>query len=486
MNFPLSFEPRRRAVRGFSLVELVVAVGALATITGLGLVSVRQAGAGARQHALQSDINRLNAAVRVYLAHGGSLPVEVPAEAVLARLKTKPTNSSERTVVGVGGPFLDERLAGIPIAKPGKPRAVWNSNTQRFVLRHIGAGFRAFTLEAPVSEVPVREPRATAQAFASHGTWVWDYQEAPSQPSAPRPVDRVSSQAGSPRLPALTASLPSPLLSPVPSLPPGFHPLKNFPLTVTLSNPNPPGSAQLFYALNDEPWAPYIEGSPLSLPPEPLSTRLRAYAAATEAMTATGRTDSPSSETLYHTLFFQGRPTALFHTPTASTALVSNLAGNQMKPSFEWGRLANGFSRGNSMRFTPAADFTVEPDEEFKLGELHYHNGTVIAGTSATNVTLRIGLNLRTPESREEIDFNLRLISTPNQHQNEDADADSIWISTPAHPWPTQIHGQTFYLQLRFGAVSDHGFTTLDEFHVHEDKTATSAVYATLTTRPTP
>jgi hypothetical protein len=65
-----------------------------------------------------------------------------------------------------------------------------------------------------------------------------------------------------------------------------------------------------------------------------------------------------------------------------------------------------------------------------------------------------------------------------------DEDADFVWIPSLASRFTAQVQGQTFYLQLRFGNSTANGFTTIDEFHVHENKSATGAIYGKFTTNP--
>ena len=136
------------------------------------------------------------------------------------------------------------------------------------------------------------------------------------------------------------------------------------------------------------------------------------------------------------------------------------------------------------MTFTPAANYTVVPDQEFKIGDLYYYNGTVVSGTSATGVKLRVGLNFTVPERAETFEFDFRLYSTINRGVSLNDDADFVWIPTLASQLTAQVQGQTFYLQLRFGNSTANGFTTIDEFHVHENNSATGAIYGKFTTNP--
>jgi hypothetical protein len=81
-------------------------------------------------------------------------------------------------------------------------------------------------------------------------------------------------------------------------------------------------------------------------------------------------------------------------------------------------------------------------------------------------------------------EFDFRLLSTVNRGVSADEDADAVWIPTLASQMTSRVQGQTFYLQLRFGNSTRHGFTTIDEFHVHENKSATVSIYGKFTTNP--
>jgi len=481
MNSSLSSSKSHRTAKGFSLVETLVMVGAIAATTGVGVVAVQHTREATQANKLESDVARLNSAVRAYLLNGGALPADADAETVLARLKMKPIASSAKALVGVGGPFIDERITGVTATGTAATvRATWNATAQRFVLVTSGDGYRAFNLTGAVGTAAT-ETRSTAQKFASRDAWVWDYDSTATVAAVAKPAEMMTSE---PELAVQTPQgQPGPrrLLQPEYSIPTGLYPYANFPLGVTLTNPNPTGSSSLFYSLNNGPWVPYAEGTPLNLPTETLTSSLRTYAA---ARNSEAFNDSSSVENLYKTIFFRGATTGVFHSPLGESTMVSNLGGGATNPTFNWGKIASGYTKSNSMTFTPASNYTVVPDQEFKIGDLSYYNGTVVSGTSATGVKLRVGLNFTVPERTEQFEFDFRLYSTINKGVSLDEDADFVWIPTLASQLTAQVQGQTFYLQLRFGNSTSNGFTTIDEFHVHENKSATGAIYGKFTTNP--
>lgn len=481
INSSLPAPKSRLTSKGFSLVEVLVLMGAIATTTGIGVVAVQHTREAAQEHKLESDVGRLNTAVRAYLLNGGSLPADADGSSVLARLKSKPTSGAAKALVGVGGPFIDERISGVAASGTGTVRATWNATSQRFALATTGAGYSAFTLNGPILTTVGTETRSTAQKFASQDAWVWDYDSTEKVTVADKPDDAAT---GAPDLIAFTPQgRPGPrvLVQPEYSIPAGLYPYAKFPMQVTLNNPNPAGSSRLFYSLNNGGWLPYTEGERLSLPIETLDSTLRTYAAANNSE---AWNDSSSTENIYKTIFFRGGTAGVFHDPIGTSAMVTNLTKGKTDPTFTWGKIASGYKKSNSMTFTPAANYTVVPDQEFKIGDLYYYNGTVVSGTSSTGVKLRVGLNFTVPSRTEQFEFDFRLFSTVNNNVDADADADFVWIPTLASQLTAQVQGQTFYLQLRFGNSSTNGFTTIDEFHVHENKSATGAIYGKFTTNP--
>ena len=472
----------RGRAAGFSLVEILVVLGALATTTGIGLVAVQRSKEASDERKLANDVGRLNDAVRTYLMNGGTVPAEADAASVLARLKTKATAASGKAVVGMTGPFIDERIDGVSVpSAEGSIRATWNAGSQRFELSTRGAGYSSFHLHGAVGGTET-ETRSTAQKFAVRDSWVWDFESDEDDLASAKPAEVMTSLPDSFSPAPQGQPGPRRLVQPEFSVPGGLYAYESLPSGIVLNNPNPAGSSMVFYSLNNGAWVPYATGTPLNLPLGVLTSSLRTYAA---ALDTDSWNDSSSAENLYKTIFFRGDTTGVFHHPLGEASLVSNLSGSATNETFSWGRIASGYTRSNSMTFTPASNYTVLPEQEFKIGDLYYYNGTVVSGTSATGVTLRVGLNFTVPERVETFEFDLRLLSTVNRGVSADADADYVWIPTLASQFTAQVQGQTFYLQLRFGNSSANGFTTIDEFHVHENQSATGAIYGKFTTNPT-
>lgn len=180
-------------------------------------------------------------------------------------------------------------------------------------------------------------------------------------------------------------------------------------------------------------------------------------------------------------------PEGDFHDPVGDVLLVTNLKPGEYNEKFEWGSPAVGVAEGkpNSLKFKKDAKFSVEPEEEFELGEITYYNGSTYSGTNATTVQLRFDLDFDVPKTVQKFDFTLKLLSTPNiATQTDDQNADYVWIPQLTSKFSTTIQGQLFYSQLRFGSPQKNGYALIDEFHVHEAKSATGKIYGKLTTTP--
>ncbi|MDB6069855.1 MAG: hypothetical protein JWL81_1026, partial [Verrucomicrobiales bacterium] len=202
----------------------------------------------------------------------------------------------------------------------------------------------------------------------------------------------------------------------------------------------------------------------------------------------------------YETIFFGGSSTGAFKNPIGDPGMVTNLTATSSSPTFTRGSPATsmGFYQPNSLSFTGKALPTIAPEELFELGTLTYFNGSVWTGTMANSVVLNVTLNLTTPGVVENLAFKFNLLSTvntkadkkENRHNDEteeemdDDDADYVYIPDVSTRFNTTIKGQVFYLILSFGEHDSNGFTTIDTFHTHENKTMSGKIYGRFTTTP--
>ncbi len=474
---------RLGAVAAFSLVEILASVATVATMATVGVTVVSKARQASAETALERDVRVLNEAVAQYLGNGGSLAEAKDAAAVVAKLKTTVSAADAKRLVGQAGPFVDTRLAlRTTKAAAGEPRAVWDAAVARFVIRTRGAGVSEFYTDASLSgQKPVTEKRETAQQFAKDDAWVWDPGVSADAVTGAAPSDSDTEPTVAVRYPAQAPATPTLLQPPTLSRPAGLYDYTDYPLPIVLTNPNPPGSSRLVYRIDDGPWTSYTDGATISVPKDKLDSTVTAFALPVDGELFT---ESEFASALYQTIFFKGVTDGDFSKPKGDPGLVTNLTSNKKGSYFSWGTPSEKKEDPNWLQFSPAGGFAVLPEQEFKIGEIKYYNGTTFAGTNATSVELDVLLNMEVPKLVEKLEFTLKLLSTPNYGWNKDQDADFVWIPTLSSKFSTTVQGQTFYLQLRFGSSTGNGFTTIDEFHVREDKTATGAIYGKLTTKP--
>jgi hypothetical protein len=151
-------------------------------------------------------------------------------------------------------------------------RAYWSPADQRFILAQTGpAGIKGFTLDS--SAIPKDLASTTAKTpllYAENSSWIWDYKDAaPSLNPGPSVVN-VGEVADTVPVPPTGSVGPgfsssTPLLTPGFSVASGSFPISSFNLPLTLTNPNPAGSSDLFYSIDFGPWQAYT--APLSVKP---------------------------------------------------------------------------------------------------------------------------------------------------------------------------------------------------------------------------
>lgn len=265
------------AAHAFTLVELLIVVATIGILAGGAYAVIRSMQEGARVSKLESDVAAINRALKVYRISGGTLPGNSAApQDVLDKLKKSATLSR---MPGLSGRMIDPRLEAVPQtsdqAASGDERAIWDGDTGQFITATTGAnGIEEFKLDDLLStkdystedRTPTFQP---SQATTSH--WVWDY------------TDRLAASAGtvSGSVPTtVNASTPPPvapsavpLTAPVLSPSGGAYDLSQFKLSVTISNPNPPGTSIVKYSLNGGTSQIYLGQSITVSPTDSISTQ---------------------------------------------------------------------------------------------------------------------------------------------------------------------------------------------------------------------
>lgn len=174
----------RTAPRGFSFVELIIAIVGMALLASVAITLLSNSRTGTVTTKLRTDVLRLNQIISMYLADGGSLDGLNTPEAVLAKLKTvRPDADAKRQVGVLTGRSVDIRLVPRMVTDREKastnPRAVWNATAKRFDIstKTGDAGVADFVLDDSLAAVnfPTESRSQTALLYndAKTNGWVW-------------------------------------------------------------------------------------------------------------------------------------------------------------------------------------------------------------------------------------------------------------------------------------------------------------------------
>ena len=300
-----------RCERAISLVEVMIAVLVLGTVASIGFGVYGNFVKTSRETKAQSDVATLNRAVTLYLASGGEIDADTPAEEVIRKLKSREVHELEKYQVGLTGSKIDSRLSPV-LVKPddeGNPgtRIRWDPEARRFEFQSdiTGPGIAYFDLnDSAIPETIEESFDDGVFSYARESTWIWDYEEKTPASSATGPTVFATTPVPTPPLPvpatSPSSSPPPPpptpggrLDPPVFSIAGGTYPLNAFQLALTLTNPNPAGAGRIFHRLNaSSSWTEYTEGAPLSLPPNII---VDAYVAAVDS----SHEDSIASGNIY-------------------------------------------------------------------------------------------------------------------------------------------------------------------------------------------
>ncbi len=311
-----------RRDQAFTLVEILLVMAAVAILSGAAIVAVGNARESTRVGKLESDVATINAAIQAYLVNGGSLPVSATPQQILARLKTTADATSAPTIPGLRGSFVDRRLttdmqtAGE--AGTTQTRALWDGANRRFVIMASGAaGVKNFRLDDTIGGNDFGTETRTPPLKVADDGWVWDYADVSGGTPA-GPGGAPGTTTVTPGTPP-TAPTAQQLAAPAFSQTGGSFALINFDFPLTLSNPNPPGTSQIFFTVNGGPFALY-QGQTLTVTP---TTAITAYAATSDPDRWT------DSNIAAHT--YQATPVALsisLNVPVATLTYAQ--AGGQM------------------------------------------------------------------------------------------------------------------------------------------------------------
>lgn len=171
-------------IGGFTMIEVLAALGVLAAIGAVGFVAISNTKTKADDSKLASDVASINRSIQIFQSSGGSLAGLTGGDDgqgshndVLTKLKTQ-ANSS---ILGVKSSTLDARVYAAyqtsAEAATSSSRAVWNAAQSRFqVVTSGSAGVKEFRLnEDLASSAPATDNTRVAVKTTSAGNgWVWD------------------------------------------------------------------------------------------------------------------------------------------------------------------------------------------------------------------------------------------------------------------------------------------------------------------------
>lgn len=256
---------------GFSLVEVLISVAAIAALAGGALLMISGSIKSAREQKLATDVVTINAALVTFIANGGDLSDANTAAEVIERIKTRAEEDQIDQMVGLRSGFLDPRVTVVDQdateAESTAARAYWNPNKKRFVVKYNGAvGIKEFVLdESKADALETEHQRKTTVKFSNRDddTWVWEYAEH-GMAVAPGPMDLtpVGTVVTGLGLPVVESAVP--LNPPTVSVPGDTYPIADYDgLEVTLEDPNPAGVSELFYSVVPGVWEKYVDPIPI-------------------------------------------------------------------------------------------------------------------------------------------------------------------------------------------------------------------------------
>ncbi len=472
MHSPLS--PNRSRRRGIALTELLLAVSVLGVMTGVAVNVFPGLRASADAGRLEKDVKTLNLAVTTYLNSGGQIPANATPDTILAKLKSSPTATTAKTLVGLKGSMLDMRLKGKHISSSASgTRIVWDPHSLSFRLAATGEGWSEMTVDnSEVTMTRAADNRRTSLAFASVEPWVWDYIEAGQQAHGPSNIPVNDPTVGQPVLVDPTFQLLPPIITPAS----GIVDYHDFPLEVTIENPNPRGMSNVRYQVDGAGWNT-LGATELHLSRE-LTHTVRAFA---EGLDGETWQQSATVTTNYVSYFIRGQADADFVSPAGESRLEQVVgAGGRL---FQWGHAQSSGQTQSSLEFIPGTAFEVGPEEDFTVATVRYVNGVSRAGTNATSVTASISLPLSVPSGTTvTVNMPVRMQNTVHYAWTPASDyKDYVWVpDTLPVVAPVMILDRLYRVTLRTSAAGSIQDGTDLKIPVGEGLTADVTITARL------
>jgi prepilin-type N-terminal cleavage/methylation domain-containing protein len=484
----VAFPPRLRSC-GFSLVELLIAICALAVVAAIVIPSFAGSKTAVASAKLLSDVNILNNAVGLYVADGGRLNDATTYQQVIDRLKTKASSEVARRHVGpMTGRFIDPRLAARALtsseSSSNTPRATWDATQKKFVVTTSGAGIGSFYFDDAQAGVATAEETRDRSSMLFNRTdgWIWEWGgNAGPTPIAPgehlgaglvatslEPLPAPPSSSTPPSGGGTTPPPTPPLPLPTPTILPigGAFSISNFPSSILISAGGANSQySMLQYRTNSGSWVPY--SSAFSVMP---GTRVYAR---NVSLDTSRYLDSPEDTEIYLQLVpvITGYVLPEWANMTGGDNLVHTLNNTDVNDiKADYGTPSNSGDAANNLQFRRTPVISAAPNVAFRVGEISYFNGTVALGTEAASVDLKLKIQILTPIlASGTATAHLSLWSSPNTSDASDS-ADYAQLNNPVTDFTMQVDGITYALELKFANVKpEEGWTDGTKLYVFED-----------------
>lgn len=477
-----------------------MAVGILASLTAVGVTRINE---NTQHRKLDSDVQTLNSAIKLYLANGGDLDGISNPDEVLLKLKSSRSKKDKKLHTGApSGRMIDPRISTRAVeAGSWRARALYNAGAKSFEVVTNQAGIE-FILDENLAEVrPNLETRSHgAMKFAENSNWVWNHVST-SNPNAPQGPSTFSTDPNvadsNPSDPVEVPeppsggggagdddddedSTPAPPRLPRPNFsePSGAHPEDDFELTVTITNLPPSDDADVMVKIGNGSWEAY--SGPIDIP---MNTSLRAQFVTKDV--ARYR-DSGTRYAYYYPVpaSLSGTVTGEFHSPRGGPNLVYEIQGggthfSHGDPVYILDGEPVDSGSPNVLQFDAKNFSNIPPGQKFKLGDFRYHNGNSYYDSHAIKVSLRIVINLPDRGQTVPFDLNLDLVNTENDPDDPAASADYVKIQNLNQNLSLTINDVPYKIALEFGATDSFGFSTKNSFHVYEGASGTGELLGT-------
>lgn len=470
---PTTLHSRASSLRfGFSVLEVLASVVVIGIAATVAIKMTSSTKLNVQAIKLNSDVQKLNEVVGVYLASGGTITGSTP-QSVIDQLKTVTTATHTAENVGVmTGRGVDTRLVALmqtgSEASSTNPRALWDSTNKKFYVSTTAgtAGVSNFTLNDTLAASAVTYDANRAQSkftYNSAAGWVWapgTYSPAPFLSATSQTVlDQenkydpllAGSGSGSGASGSLPA-LPAPIITPSSA---AFWPTM-FPDEIYINNNGAPlGTSITKYKVNNGSWIIY--NGPFTVSPgstvtaESFSTNTSLY------------NNSPPVVERFFTLAtnFSGNVNAYWSNQTNfnSNSAVSGSPGNAGGPA------VFVFNQFGSFSNEPASFETVSANSLFQLGHLVFHNGNITGAylngeyvpvTGSTLLTLHLDISLTQPSGFSgSADVNLVIETTA------DGSAAKLVLTDPTTNFSFLYGGVIYTLHCQFDNPDPQGSTHL-------------------------